>query len=364
MRILYLVRADAGRMVSGVNEQVRQYAKAMEARGHHTIVHEGHVPPNGRFDLAHVFNVDWPLETSVQMDVARARADRVVLSPVHHDRAWEQAYHVAGREGLPHLVSRVGGVDTFMRLRGVAQAREARSLRREALEQLVAGVRRPQREVLRGAERWMVVAEREARSVSFDFGVEPQPWSVIRNGADWVDDDAPVPGLPDDFVLSVGRIEGRKNQIALGRALVELDVPGVFVGVPNPRHPAFVRDFAAMVTEQTCLTWLPAPTREQRLALFRRARMHVLASWYEVQSLVDSEAAVAGCPIVTTARGYTHENLGDAAVYWDPGSGHDGLVATIRQALGRERDPGLAQRARATLAWDVIAEELAAAYAL
>src|SRR3954454_17461429 len=100
MRVLFLLRSDAGTLASGPTEQVRQYALAVTERGGEAVVHTGHDPPRGRFDIAHVFSVDWPLETARQMDIALASADRVVLSPIHHRRSWEEAYHVLGRHGL------------------------------------------------------------------------------------------------------------------------------------------------------------------------------------------------------------------------------------------------------------------------
>jgi glycosyltransferase involved in cell wall biosynthesis len=365
MRVLFLLRSDAGTLASGPTEQVRQYALAVTERGGEAVVHTGHEPLRRRFDVAHVFNVDSPLETARQMDIALACADRVVLSPIHHRRSWEEAYHALGRYGLSRGVAAVTGVDGFVRLRGVAQAaRTSPRLRREATRQLVAGIRHRQIEMLNRPEMWIVTSEHETESIVRDFGVASKPSRVVPNGADWVEEQVHLPVLPAEFVLSVGRIETRKNQIGLARALVELGMPGVFVGVPNPRHRAYVRRFASFVGKHPSLTWLRAPSREQRLALFRRARVHALASWYEVQPLVDSEAAVAGCSIVTTTRGYSRDTLGDTAVYWEPATGHGGLVASLRSAVDRPRDRMATARFRERLSWGSIRRELAPVYGL
>jgi glycosyltransferase involved in cell wall biosynthesis/4-hydroxybenzoate polyprenyltransferase len=364
VRVLFLLRSDSDRLVGGTAEQLRQYARAVTERGGEAVVHTSPTRPPGRFDLTHVFNVDWPLETARHMDIALACADRVVLSPVHHDRRWEDAYHLQGRAGMHRRVASVVGLEGFLRLRGAAQAASTPRLWPEAGRQLVGGVGRRQRQILERADAWFVASPREAEAICADFGVAPRPFHVIRNGGDWVDDGSDLPPLPGEFALCVARVEARKNQLTLARALVDLGFPGVFVGAPNPRHQAFVARFAAYVDEHPSLTWLPTLGRRQTLAMFARARLHALASWYELAALVDSEAAVAGCSIVTTTRSHSRDVIGDAAVYWDPASGHDGLVAALRRGLARTPDAETVHRFRRELAWARIREDVARAYGL
>ncbi len=362
MRVLFLLRADTDRLVGGTAEQLRQYARAISERGGEVVLHVGAGRPAGRFDVAHVFNVDWPLEAAGHMDVALSCADRVVLSPVHHDRAWELAYHAAGRDGLSRRVSSVVGLDGFLRVRGVVQAAPEPRLWTEAGRQLLGGVARRQRAMLDRADAWLVASPRETDGILRDFGVAPKPTQVIRNGGAWVDDDVELPGLPEEFVLCVARVEARKNQLGLAQAALDLDVPVVFVGPPNPRHRAYVRRFEAILSEHRSLTWLPALGRRETLALFRRAALHTLASWYELSALVDSEAAVAGCPILTTARGHSRDLLGDDAVYWDPATGQEGLVDKLRAALELRPDAESAAAYRARLSWERIRADVATAY--
>jgi len=362
MRALFLLRSDSDRLVGGTAEQLRQYARAVTERGGEAVLHVGAGHPEGRFDLAHVFNVDWPLEAAGHMDVARACADRVVLSPVHHDRAWELAYHARGRAGLSRRASSLVGLEGFLALRGVVQAASEPRLWSEGARQLLGGVGRRQRAMLDRADAWLVASPGEADAIVRDFGVAPRPTQLVRNGGAWVDDDVALPRLQAEFVLCVARVEARKNQLGLARAVLDLGVPAVFVGPPNPRHRAYVRRFEAFVAAHDSLTWLPGLGRRETLAMFRRARLHALASWYELAALVDSEAAVAGCPIVTTARGHSGDVLGDAADYWDPASGHEGLVAALRAGLERRPDPERTAAFREQLSWERIRADTAAAY--
>jgi glycosyltransferase involved in cell wall biosynthesis len=144
--------------------------------------------------------------------------------------------------------------------------------------------------------------------------------------------------------------------------LVELDLPAVFVGGANPRHRAYVEEFAALVERSPNLTWIRSLQRERVLSLYTRARLHVLASWYEVVPLVDLEAALAGCPLVTTTRGYTNEYLGDLPTYWDPASGKEGLRAALERAPSQRIAADERARLRERLSWSATTRELVPTY--
>ena len=77
-------------------------------------------------------------------------------------------------------------------------------------------------------------------------------------------------------------------------------------------------EFRKLVEGSRHLRWLPTLSHEEILPSTGAARLHVLASWFEVAPLVDLEAAVAGCRVVTTTHGHTSEYLGDWGVYWSP----------------------------------------------
>ncbi len=362
MRVVYFVRADAGRLVGGSTEQALRYAEAVRNGGGQADVCAGDRLPSARFDVAHLLNLDWPLETAQQLALAKRCARRVVLSPIHHRRSWVEDFHRRGRHGVAGAIARSIGLDGFERLRNVHLARARPRLCGEAARQLAVGVEARQRQILREADAWFVIAEGETESLTSEFGVERRPTYLVRNGAEWSDADPELKALPEEFVLSVGRLEARKNQLLLAETLVDLDVPGVFVGAPNPRHRAYVRRFSALVAESPNLIWFPDLERGKVVQLYSRARLHVLSSWFEVVPLVDLEAAVAGCPVVTTTRGYTDEYLGSDAIYWEPETGKSGLREAVVQGLELPRRAAARTELRRTLSWQAVTEQLVERY--
>ena len=356
MKVILFLRSDASRHTGGQGGKARIYAGHLERAGVDVTIWESDARPQGRYDIGHVFNLDWPVETSRQLAAARRCCRRVVFSTIHHRDAWMRDLHRHARRGLAGAVAARVSLPTFEALRGVALARHRPSQFPEAARQLARGVRATQRRLLELADLHLTLAHGEHASLEEDFGFAGGS-VVIPNGASRAD--VPLPqGLPRDFLLTIGRVEARKNQLLLAAVAERLDLPLVLVGPPNPRHAALVGEIDAAVQRTSRLIWLKEVPREQVLSMLANASAHVLPSWCEVLPQVDFEAAIANTRVVTTTRGYTHEYLGDGAVYWDPAQGADGLADAIGTALSRP--PATIDPAR--FEWARIGDQLLAAY--
>ncbi len=342
-------------MVSGAARQLREYAQFADRAGCMAVIHPSLEPLRERYDIAHLSNLDWSVETAHQLRLAKRCARRVVISPIHHRRRWVSGVPASDRSGFGRIAAEITSQDGFERLRNFYLAGRNPKLIPEAARQLMTGVTGRQREILGACDAWFLLAKGERESLDEDIEPSPRANFVVPNGAEWSDEEPSVKDLPSDFVLSVGRVEARKGQLTVARVLEQLGVPGIFVGAPNSRHQAYVREFRKFVEGSRHLRWLTDLDHAQILPLYGVARLHVLASWFEVAPLVDLEAAVAGCRVVTTSHGHTSEYLGDWGVYWSPESGEQGLRTAIERGLelGPDREQG--RRFRETLSWDLMA---------
>jgi glycosyltransferase involved in cell wall biosynthesis len=149
--------------------------------------------------------------------------------------------------------------------------------------------------------------------------------------------------LKPGFALSVGRIEDLKNQLALIRALGDLPIPLVLIGPVNPHHRAYARRVVRAAAARPGTLVIHHVERGMLLSAMAAAAVHVLPSWFETAGLTSLEAAVAGCAVVSTDRGYARAFLGDDAAYCDPSD-----EASIRRAvlLSLERGPSPRLRGR------------------
>ncbi len=119
-----------------------------------------------------------------------------------------------------------------------------------------------------------------------------------------------------DYILCVGRLEARKNQITLLHALRDSGMPLVLVGhATNPDYDKLLRSIAG--PNVTFLGRIPA--NSQMLAsAYAGARVFCLPSWSEGAPLVALEAAAAGCNMVLSDRSSEREYFAERARYCDP----------------------------------------------
>lgn len=176
---------------------------------------------------------------------------------------------------------------------------------------------------VRGAARVLTVSERSKRDLVELYGVAPERIVVTPNGVD------PVfrPGNGKrDYVLTVGAIQRRKNQLAALEAATAVGLPLVVVGPEkDPSLAAELHRRGARVEGYV---------GAERLAeLYRGAACLVQTSRYEGFGLPVLEAMASGTPVVAVREQALEEVAGDAVVFVD----EDGLSEGIRRALA-ERD--------------------------
>jgi glycosyltransferase involved in cell wall biosynthesis len=202
---------------------------------------------------------------------------------------------------------------------------------------------------VRGAARVLTVSERTKRDLVELYGVPAERIVVAPNGVDpaFSPDDG-----SGDYVLSVGAIQHRKNQLAALEAAREVGLPLVVAGPDkDPRLADELRRRGARLEGYVAI---------ERLAeLYRGAACLVQSSRFEGFGLPVVEAMASGTPVVAVSDPALSEVAGDAAVV----VGEEGLADGIRTALAeRERlvAAGL-ERARA-FSWRATAERTLAVY--
>lgn len=96
-----------------------------------------------------------------------------------------------------------------------------------------------------------------------------------------------------DYVLSVGRIETFKGQLAVAKACKQLGLKYICVG------ERLYEDYAKEVEAQGAII-LPPMNKEELIKMYKHAKVMVLASRAELMSLAVMEAMAQDCPVVLT----------------------------------------------------------------
>ena len=199
------------------------------------------------------------------------------------------------------------------------------------------------------AARVLTVSERTKRDLMELYDVPAERIVVTPNGVDPAF--FPGPGA-HDYVLAVGAVQPRKNQLAALDAAVAVGLPLVVVG-PE-------KDAALAAELRRRGARLEGYVDTARLAeLYRGAACLVQSSRYEGFGLPVLEALASGTPVVAVPDPALREVAGEAAVFADAAD----LATAIRTALAaRDRlvAAGL-ERARA-FSWRTAAERTLAVY--
>jgi glycosyltransferase involved in cell wall biosynthesis len=202
---------------------------------------------------------------------------------------------------------------------------------------------------VRRAARVLTVSERTKRDLAELYDVPAEKVVVTPNGVD----PAFTPGEGShDYVLSVGAIQSRKNQIAALEAAAAAGLPLVVAGPEKDAAlAAELRRRGARVEGYV--------DGERLVELYRGAACLVQASRYEGFGLPVLEAMACGTPVVAVPEAALREVAGDAAVFVEEGR----LAEGIRLAV-EERDRLVAVGIERALAfsWRETAERTLAVY--
>ncbi len=120
-----------------------------------------------------------------------------------------------------------------------------------------------------------------------------------------------------DYILCVGRLETRKNQLMLLKALQHEQLPIVFVtgGVNyNPEYEDLCRRFPRNATT----LFLDRLSDDMLASCYRGAKVFCLPSWYELPGIVTIEAARFGCAVAATSWGTLKDYLPNGVHYCEP----------------------------------------------
>jgi glycosyltransferase involved in cell wall biosynthesis len=206
----------------------------------------------------------------------------------------------------------------------------------------------------------------ELRQLNRLFGIPAKKMHVVPNCVD------PIFGSGDknlfmsrynikDFVLSVGRIEPRKNQLNLVRAMRGSGIPLVIIGDPVSDYPDYYEKCKKEGSGNTIFIGRIAHDDPMLRAAYKACSCFVSQGWFETPGLAALEAGLAGARVATTDRGCTKEFFRDLVEYFSPSSVNS-IRKAVAKTLKRENSADLKEYIRNNLLWDVAAKKCIEVY--
>jgi len=130
--------------------------------------------------------------------------------------------------------------------------------------------------------------------------------------------------LPEKYLFYPATFWSHKNHPNLFAAIAKLraqypDIQLVLAGGKHNGYPA-ARDAVAALGLERNVTFLGYVPDEDMFELYRRARGMVMPSFFGPTNIPQLEAFVAGCPVAVSGVYGVPEQVGDAALLFDPKS--------------------------------------------
>lgn len=174
-------------------------------------------------------------------------------------------------------------------------------------------------------------------------------------------------GLPDEFILSVGTIEPRKNYKTLIEAFAKIkphhpDTKLVIVGKKGWKSENIMQLIEDLGVKEDIL--FTGYVKEKELAkLYNLASVFAYPSLYEGFGIPPLEAMKCGCPVITSNISSLPEVVDDAAILIDPHSAEE-LTNALHKLLSTPslqqelKEKGLGQHKK--FSWETSARKLLA----
>jgi len=192
-----------------------------------------------------------------------------------------------------------------------------------------------------------------------DFKIKPEKIKVVYNG---VDEEFKY-GNPDlffkkygmkDFVLYTGRIEPKKNILALIKAAKKLQLPLVIIGNYNLKYPKYLESVKKEIKNSKILI-LPYMKHDSEMlrSAYKACKVFALVSFGESPGLSALEAGLAGANLVVTEIGSTKEYFSNFAFYVNPSSQKD-IENKLKQAFEKEKNNKLSKHIEKHYLWSKV----------
>lgn len=199
----------------------------------------------------------------------------------------------------------------------------------------------------RRASHIFTVSEFSKQAMLSRYHIAPEKILVIHNGVDETKFYAGDAGrdivegrrlFSRGYILSVGRLEPRKNHVSLLRAYARLQDATLPLVIIGQLHFGFNEVFQVIqeLGLESRVRILSDVKDEELPAFYRHAKLFVYPTWAEGFGMPPLEAMASGVPVISSDSTSIPEVVGDAAVLVSPGD-IDALAEAIDHLLSDQK---------------------------
>lgn len=305
-----------------------------------------------QYDLLHFFNLIRPSDILPHINNPNIP---FAVTPLLLDYSEYDKYHRSGNSG--RLLNRLSR-DQIEYVKTIGRWVK-RQQKIKSYFYFFLGQRRSVKKIIKKTGMFLPNSEMEYQKI-VEFYSSTPPFSVIPNG---IDENLFKQNenfeKDENMVLCVAQIEGRKNQLNLIKALNNSHFQLFIIGNRAVNQIDYYLQCKKIASDNIhFVDYLP---QKELISYYRKAKVHILPSWFETCGLSTLEAAAMGCNVVITNRGYASEYCGGYAFYCDPSS-PSSIFETIDKASKADYPKAFQQKIFTDFTWQNAARKTYEAY--
>lgn len=317
-KIAFLMRYDFVEKSGGDVVQIKNYARELSKKGFECDVIGGDGWLLKVKDASKIFlvNIDRPIETiHYYFEIKKKYPEKeIYLVPIHHPINAINKFERKAKGFFSFLfVSFIKDFYAREKIKNIVRFRRSKYFFSVSVKHFFIDYRQKIKEVISGVEGIVFISEGEKDSVFLDFETVNKNHVIAYNAVSVDSEHSKIIEFNKreyDFVI-IGRIESRKNQFSTLKALEGKGFKVALVGPVNPNSKEY-SDKVLGLARSSGVEYLGSCDHAHVLNILNNSRVLINASYFEVNPLVDLEASLCGCAVVTTMYSYTSESIPNA----------------------------------------------------
>ena len=378
MNILFQSKSDLYNPKGGDTIQMEKLAEEIKKLGHSVDINLSINADLSNYDLVNIFNINHIVEFYLQFKNAKRQNKKVVISAIYHSmrdiERWEKLNSYGYRKVLNYLgITNQYARDYFKNFYKIIFEKKYEKLL-PLINQMVIGTKKQQKEVITDCDMVFVQTLNEVEDIKSELLIDDFKFRQVVNGVDTKYFNLDFKEIKDRFnlgryILEVGRIEPRKNQIMVINAFEKLTNEGkidnnislVFAGDRNLHHQLYFSEFKEKIKNNAKIKYLGYLPHIDIQHLMTGAMLHVYPSWFETTGLLNIEALWAGTKVVTSGK-RAKEYVKDYGQYCDPSSVNSIADAILRSLTSNVNFDEVKEYIQNNFTWEIAAKQCVSYY--
>lgn len=328
MKVLMLGRTDLLTEGGGDKIQVENTAQELKKMGIDVDIETRFDVDMSSYDIVHIFQLDWGYEAYFHAVRAKKFNKPIVLSPIHHllseVKRHDDEFVFDYRRLTKYMFRDQFARDTYkMVYRCFFNLQKIKP----TLITIFKGLKNMHKEVLKMSNVVLVQTNIEAQDLQKVYKVDIK-WEKAPNGvgSQFIESKEKYEnklGL-ENYIISVGRMEPRKNHLTLIKAIeglrrdTHIDLNLVLISRKVfKNHIEYTLRMNNEIKKHKWIHHVNAVPYDEIANYYHHAKVGVSLSWFESTGLTLLEALFCGCNVVSSSEP-TKEYLRGYAQYCDP----------------------------------------------